>query len=147
MFRQVEQNQGESDGYSDAVSGKKNHPRPDLTLSIVSSGYRDGYLTAYKKSYYNVKYALAQQQIRKEQDQTKAAKVLASADGGTKNVVFDAGWRDGFIDVPNQQKPTNHATSVRLITGVASLVPAIMILPVPKPYANKENKNRLLIKI
>ena len=51
MFEYLGREDGERDGTADACDGLSKHPKPDLKLSLLSSGYQDSYFAAYHGAY------------------------------------------------------------------------------------------------
>jgi len=97
MFRQAGFTKGELDGQEDAMKGQRYRPRPDLALSILSSGYQDGYAAAYLKAYQDTKRAILQQQLRDNRQQNDNYTALVQMGGIQKSMPFDQGWKHGFV--------------------------------------------------
>lgn len=51
MFEVIGREDGERDGTADARDNLSKHPRPDLKLSLLSSGYQNSYFAAYHGAY------------------------------------------------------------------------------------------------
>lgn len=51
MFKNLGTRHGLDDGMDDASYGRREHPRPNLSLSVISTGYRDAYLAAYHRGF------------------------------------------------------------------------------------------------
>ena len=79
MFEYLGREDGGRDGNADACDGLSKHPRPDLKLSLLSSGYQDSYFTAYHGAYgvqKRVERQLQYQDLLEEQRIKQRAELL-----------------------------------------------------------------------
>ena len=92
MFERQARQKGERDGRADAELLRPRRPRPSLLLALLSNGYRDAYLVAYKNAYDRM-------ERRFESQRSNELKQSARLIDGARlpaNHSFDRGWRDGF---------------------------------------------------
>jgi len=103
MFEKIGHQHGDRDGKLDGRSGMPHWPRPELALSIVSSGYRDRYLKSYEQAYRMTRYIQTQKSLGKNEAvaaKSKNTGSLVSPDDLQQ--AFDKGWADGYGGQPSQ---------------------------------------------
>ena len=102
MFERHGQDHGRRDGNADAALARPARPRPDLAVSLLSSGYRDSYLQAYRDAHRARTWH--EDRLRGEQMASRQQKVAGRGKAFTTSrndqAAFDRGWHDGYDGKP-----------------------------------------------
>ena len=83
---------GHRDGEFDASNGLDRKPRPRFMSSLVSDGYREAYMRAYRYAY---DQCIRSWETEVAQQLAQNSKLI-SGEQVPRDQVYERGWRDGF---------------------------------------------------
>lgn len=108
MFEGLGQKEGIADGRADAMLNRPERAKPNLTMAVVSTGYRDAYIVAYHSGY----------RMGRAHEDRRAVDALNRQDTskkltpGKSDQLFEQGWKDGYAgkDTPSQSLTLDQRT-------------------------------------
>jgi hypothetical protein len=103
MFEGSGHKDGIADGRADAALSRPERARPNLTMAVISTGYRDAYIAAYHSGY----------RIQRAQEDRNAVEKLNRQDLSKRpdidkaDQLFEQGWKDGYAGKSEPSKSLN----------------------------------------
>jgi len=98
MFEGLGQKDGIVDGRADAMLNRPERAKPNLTMAVISAGYRDAYIAAYHSGYRIQRVREDRSAVEKLNKQVLSKKL----NPGKTDQLFEQGWKDGYAgeDMP-----------------------------------------------
>lgn len=92
MFEGLGQKDGIADGRADAALNLPKRAKPNLTIAVISTGYRDAYIEAYHTGY-RIQRSHEDRNVVETLNRQVASKKLTPC---KTDLFFEQGWKDGY---------------------------------------------------
>lgn len=103
MFEGLGQKDGIADGRADAALNRPERARPNLTMAVISTGYRNAYFAAYHSGY-SIQRSYEDRTAIETLNHQVATKTMNSSKA---DQLFEQGWEDGYAGKGTPSKTLN----------------------------------------